>query len=35
MLEPGEDADIRGLVDDGLDAKSPPFFQVSLQLLNR
>ena len=29
MLEPGEDADVRRLVDDGLDAESPPFFQVS------
>ena len=35
VLEPGEDADVLGLVDDGLDAKCPPFFQVSLQLLNR
>jgi hypothetical protein len=35
VLEPGEHADVLGLVDDGLDAKCPPFLQVSLQLLNR
>jgi hypothetical protein len=30
MLEPGEDPDVFGLVDDGLDAECPPFFQVLL-----
>jgi hypothetical protein len=29
MFESGEDADVGRLVDDGLDAESPPFFQVS------
>jgi len=30
VLESGEEADVLRLVDDGLDAKSPPFFQVLL-----
>jgi hypothetical protein len=34
VLEPGKDTDVGWLVDDGLDAESPPFFQVSLQPVN-
>jgi hypothetical protein len=30
VLEPGENPDVSGLVDDGLDAKCPPLFQVYL-----
>jgi hypothetical protein len=30
VLEPGKDTDVGWLVDDGLDAESPPFFQVLL-----
>ena len=30
VLEPGEDPDVSWLVDDGLDAKCPPFLQVLL-----
>ncbi|HTX00814.1 MAG TPA: hypothetical protein VMD59_18680, partial [Acidimicrobiales bacterium] len=30
MLKPGKDPDVGQLVDDGLDAKRPPFFQVLL-----
>jgi hypothetical protein len=31
VLEAGADGQVPRLVDDGLDAESPPFFQVSLQ----
>jgi hypothetical protein len=33
MLEPGEDVEVPGLVDDHFDTQRPPFFQVSLHQL--
>jgi hypothetical protein len=30
VLEPGQDPDVSGFVDDGLDTQGPPFFQILL-----